>query len=355
LRTRAAWQGERAQRGKRLRWLARLAKLAPPMQPLPGQPPPAEAPPRLSVLVATCRDSAALRACLALVREQARPLGAEVLVVVNDAPDRWPQGSLREVAALCDRLEFEPRVGKSHALNHGVAQCRGEVIAFTDDDALPQPGWLERISAPLLARDRPPELVGCGGRVVPLYSGPVAPWYRRLAERDDTHFLGPRHHLADGPRDYPPAGWFPPRAPLGANCAYRREAFEACRYDPELGPNRASGLAGGEDFELGLRLLLEGHRLLYLPDACVHHPVTLERTRFEFVVARYFTAGIEDVRMRRKLGLPLPERQRIRRMLRRQWRKWAILGPFSRTERKRAAVKIARGRGCLIELGEGAP
>jgi cellulose synthase/poly-beta-1,6-N-acetylglucosamine synthase-like glycosyltransferase len=302
------------------------------------------------VLVATCRDSAPLRACLALVREQARGLEAEVLVVVNDAAGAWPRGSLREVAALCDHVEFEPRVGKSHALNRGVALCRGEVIAFTDDDALPQPSWLARISAPLLASDRPAELVGCGGRVVPLYQTPPSAWYRRLAEGDDTHFLGPRHHLADGPRDYPPPGRFPARAPLGANCAYRREVFAQRRYDPELGPNRASGLAGGEDFELGLRLLLEGHRLLYLPEACVHHPVSDERTRFEFVCARYFTAGIEDVRMRRKLGLPLPEGASVRRVLRRQWRKWALFGAFSSAQRRVAAVKMARARGWLAEL-----
>jgi GT2 family glycosyltransferase len=124
--------------------------------------------PAISALVVSLRDSQDLRRCLARVREQAEPLGAEVVLVINAAEGSLGAGAASELRALCHDLAFEPRTGKSHGLNAGVAHCRGEVIAFTDDDAVPRPGWLAALTAPLLASDRPPHRVGAGGPVTPI-------------------------------------------------------------------------------------------------------------------------------------------------------------------------------------------
>ena len=162
--------------------------------------------PRISVLVVAVDDGDGLRRCLARLREQAEALAAEVVLVINAAEDGLAPAAVANLRATCDVLAFEPAVGKSNALNTGVSLCRGEVIAFTDDDAVPHPGWLKAITEPLLAVDRPASRAGTGGRVVPVYpdGGPPA-WYRRLVEDKEEHFLGPAHDLGDAPRVPPVA------------------------------------------------------------------------------------------------------------------------------------------------------
>jgi hypothetical protein len=84
--------------------------------------------PAISVLVVTTGDKPELRRCLAMVCEQADPLGAEVVLVINKAEKAVSSRAAAELRALCDVLAFEPRAGKSHGLNTGVARCRGESL-----------------------------------------------------------------------------------------------------------------------------------------------------------------------------------------------------------------------------------
>ncbi|RIL07700.1 MAG: hypothetical protein DCC71_02215 [Proteobacteria bacterium] len=256
----------------------------------------------VSVVVTACADSPALRACLETVSQQAAELGGEVLLVVNGAPSALAGAAASELAKRCDRIVFEPRVGKSHALNRAVDEAAGDVIAFTDDDALPQPGWLRALGAPLLAPDRPAALAGCGGPVQPVYPPGAPDWYRPLVERRRTSFLGPRHDLGPQPLDYSLDPADQTAAPLGANCAYRREAFAAHRYDPALGPNRTTRMRGGEDTLLGKQLLRAGMRLRYCPDAVVRHPVEPSRATLAYVLQGHFYQGIELVRIQRALA-----------------------------------------------------
>src|ERR1700677_4197251 len=72
----------------------------------------------------------------------------EVLVIDNNSKDQT-----REVAEdFCRRYPdhfrylFEPRQGKSNALNLGISEARGEVLAFTDDDVTVEPSWLQKLT-----------------------------------------------------------------------------------------------------------------------------------------------------------------------------------------------------------------
>lgn len=257
--------------------------------------------PPVSVVIASSGCSTLLESCLRRVRAQVDALDGEVVLVINDSPERAPGEGRDTLMALVDRLDFEPRVGKSHALNRGVEISRGRVLVFTDDDALPHEGWLDAITRPLRDPERPAALVGCGGRVLPVFSGEIPLWYERLTSTRHTHFLGPKHDLGDEPVQY----GVPPRdrcAPLGANCAYLREVLLRNPYLPELGPNRQTGLRGGEDFELAFRLLGMGLRIVYRPDACVEHPVTEGRLTLDYVRQGYYLQGIEGARIDHALG-----------------------------------------------------
>jgi GT2 family glycosyltransferase len=325
----------------------------PERSPPPGLPAPApqSGPPWISVLVVGCEDSPALRACLRAVSRQARALGAELVLVLNTSAQSVPREARERLADWCDVVCFEPRVGKTHALHHGIDRCRGEVVAFTDDDALPEPGWLEAITAPLLRKDRPPEVVGCGGPVQPAYRARVPRWYRKAVEGQSTHYLGPRHDLGPEPVDYPPPSQRPwPSAPLGANCAYRREVFARYRYAADLGPNRETGGRGGEDFELAFRLLLDGYRLRYRPEARVRHPVTRERMSLDFALRAARSNGLECVRFQHKLGLPVPALAETRRLIRALEERLDRASGGGRARRRVLAVQLERLRGQAAEL-----
>jgi GT2 family glycosyltransferase len=312
--------------------------------------------PRISVLAVAVEAGERLRRCLEPVRQQAEALHAEVVLVINAAEGALAPAAVEALRKLCDVLAFEPSVGKSHALNTGVSLCRGEVIAFTDDDAVPEPGWLEALTGPLLDADRPASRVGTGGRVVPVYPNEDPPaWYRRLVEDKDRHFLGPAHDLGESTREYRRPGEASMGAPVGANCAYRREVFQRYRYDPQLGPNRETGGRGGEDVELGFRLLLDGHSLLYVPSARVEHPVIPERVTWQSIRQHYYVNGAEWIRVLRKLDLPVPRPEHLKRRLARRRRRLPFRWLFDPRGHRRRQAKILAARGMLDELEHHVP
>jgi FkbM family methyltransferase len=313
--------------------------------------------PAVSVIVTACDDSPALRRCLETVAKQARPLSGEVVLAVNAAQDVLAADVRRALEAACDRIVFEPRVGKSHALNAAVRASRGEVIAFTDDDAEPQEGWLRALVEPLLDPDRDPALVGCGGPVEPVFAPDAPEWLRTLVSSKATHFLGPRHDLGSDPVDYVFDSEAETGAPLGASCAYRREVFDAYFFDPRLGPNRATGLRGGEDFLLARRLLRDGYRLRHLPEARVRHPVEPSRTTEAYVLRGYYLQGIERVRIERALGVELETLSELRAMRRHLQGKllWKLLrGRRDPVWRLRLRTKLENYRGLIEETLRGA-
>jgi glycosyltransferase involved in cell wall biosynthesis len=224
----------------------------------------------------------------------------EVLVVDNNSRDET-----REVAeAFCRRYPgrfrylFEPRQGKSLALNAGIGEARGEVLAFVDDDVTVEPTWLQNLTAPL----KDAEWVGIGGRTVleRCFSPPA--W---LGLRD-PHNLGgvlAQFDLGDRACELD-------RAPYGANMAFRKEMFQKYGgFRTDLGPSPSSQIRG-EDTEFGRRLLAAGERLRYEPTAVVYHPAPENRVQKDYFLEWWFDLGRALVREWGRgpavLGIPRP-------------------------------------------------
>jgi glycosyltransferase involved in cell wall biosynthesis len=276
----------------------------------------------VSVIVTACDDSKALRALLERLRVEVDPLRGEIVLVVNGPEQALDLEARLALEKSCDQLIFEPRIGKSHALNTAIAWSHGAVVAFTDDDASPRPGWLAALVEPLLSPDRPSRRVGCGGPVVPIFPEDTPSWYRELVLGRSSHFLGPRHDLGREARDYDSQTGS--EAPLGANCAYLREVFDAYRYDPRLGPNRETGLRGGEDFVLARMLLRDGYSIRYVPEASIEHEVHPDRMTRAYVQRGHYLQGVESVRIARALApQPGPGEQGGRLRLRSASSRWS--------------------------------
>jgi glycosyltransferase involved in cell wall biosynthesis len=209
----------------------------------------------------------------------------EVLVVDNNSSDRTPD-VVKEFAGRYSgrfRYLFEPQPGKSYALNAGIRDAAGEILAFMDDDVVVEATWLENLTKPF----RDGDWMGTGGRILPDWTREPPRWLQlvgRYALAPLAVFdLGPTAGQLDEP-------------PFGTNMAFRKGMFAKYGgFRTDLGPHPTSQIRS-EDTEFGRRLLAGGERLWYEPSAVVYHPVAEERLEKKYFLAWWFDKGRADIR-----------------------------------------------------------
>ncbi|MDR3764695.1 MAG: glycosyltransferase [Acidobacteriota bacterium] len=221
--------------------------------------------PTVSVVVPTCGRPHDLAECLdAIERLDPRPLE---VIVVDSAPR---DTKTRELAAQRGvRYVSEVRAGAARARNRGAQAARGDIVAFTDDDAVPEPGWL----AALLPEFDDPRVALVTGFVAPprAEEDTKDAALAELYELSGFTGLGSERIVLD--RDTP--DWFP-RAnfrPFGIapNLAIRRSALERWEgFDVRLGPG--TPVPGHEEQRAFHELIELGYRIVYQPAARVVHP-----------------------------------------------------------------------------------
>jgi len=236
--------------------------------------------PAVSVVVCTRNRSAALAGALESVLAVDFDAAAWELVVIDNAStDDTPEVAARVAAANPGRVRLvvEPEVGLSAARNAGIEAAAAPIVAFMDDDAYPEPGWLTAI---VDGFDRP-EVMCVGGPVAPLIEGELPDWFR-------GRFL-PYLTVWD-PGDEPVELIYN-EYPRGANVAYRRSGLERVGgFSPHLGRKGAS-LLSCEEIELCLRLERAGFVTLYQPAARVSHLTPVGRLTPQWLAARFAAQG----------------------------------------------------------------
>lgn len=208
----------------------------------------------VSIVIATFNRVDRLRATLTRLEDLEIPQGSacEVVVVDNNSTD----GTRAMIEAFARRRSdrfryaFEGTQGKSLALNTGIREANGDVLVFTDDDCLADPGWVRAIVA-LFESDS--ALAGIGGRVE-LYDKDDRPVTIRTT-RHQTSFTSSDQLFSLIP---------------GCNMAFRRHVLEAVGpFDRMLGPGNRIGAA--EDSDLLYRAYRCGFKMLYAPEPVVYH------------------------------------------------------------------------------------
>src|SRR5690348_14604262 len=104
--------------------------------------------PKISLIICAynrAQNVAALLDCL-LLQETDCPF--EALVVDNNSNDDTKAVVESYLEKFQGRLRyfFEPRQGKPFALNLGIKESRGEILAFTDDDCLVEKDYIAQIN-----------------------------------------------------------------------------------------------------------------------------------------------------------------------------------------------------------------
>jgi GT2 family glycosyltransferase len=208
-----------------------------------------------------------LRAVAGLVRE-----GHEVLVVDNAPKTDQTRQVVERYPGVRYVCELTP--GLNVARNRAIREANGDIVAFTDDDAFPEQGWLDN-----LVRNFGDSRVQCvTGVTLPIELETEA---QEMFETVSTFAHGFRRRVFDGQRDNPIAVG---EVGVGANMAIRRQVIaEVGPFDERLDggmPTRSGG-----DHEMFIRLLSAGHRIVYDPAAVSWH--RHRRTHRELVDTLY--------------------------------------------------------------------
>jgi GT2 family glycosyltransferase len=199
----------------------------------------------VSVVVPTCGRADLLNRCMAALTAQTVRGGDMEIIVVDDSPSdatrdvvgQWTRQAAQRGLDVIYVANHGPH-GPAAARNRGWRQARSDVIAFTDDDTVPDAGWLRH---GLMALDE--DVDALWGRItMPLPDNPTD------YERDASHLATAEF--------------------VTANCFCRKAMLEALDgFDEQF------RLAWREDSDFHFRLLAQGARIRHAPDALVVHPV----------------------------------------------------------------------------------
>lgn len=224
--------------------------------------------PFVSVIIPVFNGEVGLACCLEALRNQSYPGDRfEVLVVDNGSSDNSV-----EVASGYSfvKVVSEPKPGSYAARNTGIAEARGEVLAFTDSDCIPRRDWLE-IGVASLQEHQNVVIVGN----VSMFAKEAA--HPSSVELYDMSVSFPQKNFAEK--------WkFGPTANL---IAFKSTFDQVGIFDCDL---KSCG-----DVQWGQRAFQAGFELKYVNEAVVDHPA---RSSIESLLSkvRRIAGGVEDLR-----------------------------------------------------------
>ncbi len=197
----------------------------------------------VSVIIPTYKDWPRLKLCLDALCKQTYPQDQfEVIVVNNDPDDSCPF----ELPANNMKIIEEAKPGSYAARNAGIKIAKGEILAFTDSDCIPDERWISNTI----------ELfqIGSYDRV----AGNISIF--KTEHTTNFTFLYQKY-FSMKQNDYVKQH----SSALTANLLVKKEAFT------KAGMFREDLYSGG-DYEWGVRASKNGLSIIYEPNAIIYHP-----------------------------------------------------------------------------------
>jgi glycosyltransferase involved in cell wall biosynthesis len=228
-----------------------------------------------------------LLAAIASVDEQRERTPLEIIVVIDHNPALLER---MEAAGVDVRLTSNVDArGLSGARNSGVRLASGRIVAFMDDDAVADPGWLEA----LVATYNDPLVAGAGGAIRPMWEVGRPRWW---PEEFDwvvgcTYRGMPRQRAVV-------------RNAIGCNMSFRRELLESIGgFAHGIGRIGTRPL-GAEETELSIRLARRwpDRPIVYEPRAAVDHRVPASRSTFRYFRSRCYAEGLSKAAVAKLVG-----------------------------------------------------
>lgn len=215
----------------------------------------------ITVVMSTYNRCEILPAAIESVLSQdASGLSYEIIIVDNNSTDSTRQ----IVESFIDRGHhnlryfFEARQGLSYGRNAGIANAKGAIVVFVDDDVRARSDWLRNIKR---AFDQNPEVECIGGKILPKWKTDPPKWLNSdhwgplaLQDHGDVPLLVNEER---------------PLCLAGANFSFRRGVFRDALFSPDF--RRA------QDMEFLVRFWRAGGLAMYVPDVVVFADVQDER------------------------------------------------------------------------------
>jgi glycosyltransferase involved in cell wall biosynthesis len=206
--------------------------------------------PFISVVIPTHNRLAMLRQTLDCLANQTYPADRYEVIVVDNGSKDETEGYLEHLSdqGRLHHIRQQP-LGPAAAENVGTKAARGEVVAFTNDDCLPEAGWLAALAESYTSNESSSPIVAVGGAIKNSTQGHwLRPFYA---------VQGNRHRANDAEQ---------PEYLDTANASFR------CSVLLHIGGfDEAFPVPAAEDVDLGLRLTAAGYELHTNADAVVWH------------------------------------------------------------------------------------
>lgn len=216
-----------------------------------------------------------------------QPPPREVILVVDHNPELLAR--LAEALPGVRVVANTSEQGSSGARNTGVALATGDIMAFLDDDAVAQPGWL----AALTAHYADPEVMGVGGRTTPGWATNRPRWWP--PEFDwviGCAYTGRKPGIV--------------RNLHGGNDSFRRDVFAKGGFPPQIARSAHDRRPlSGEATEFCIRASKAWPRRVFVYDdrAVITHRIPEARQKFSYFCSRCFTEGLSKALVTTSVGV----------------------------------------------------
>jgi len=281
-------------------------------------------PPKFSVVVPACARPEQLTLCLARLAPGAQtlpPVDYEV-IVTDDSQDTRVRDLIKTRFSWAQWTPA-PQRGPAANRNHGASLAKNEWLTFTDDDCLPDTGWLAGFATAIAADSH---RVAC-------WEGPTR------ADR-------PQQYLDEAAPLNTTGGYF-----WSCNLAVRRTIFQTMK-----GFDERFAYATMEDVDFRERLIAAGHALGFASGAGVCHPWRIQRGTT--ALRRYRESFYLYLRLHPEISARAQGRVHLRlaaRELLKEWPRFLCMGHARGSSRHLAKVAIYSGMGLRLWLAGRAP
>lgn len=239
-----------------------------------------------SIVISTYAASRLERAANAIASVERQDNRNFEIIFVIDQDNDLVERVYREITGSV-RIIINPHPGMANARNVGLAEARGDVVVFMDDDAVAEPNWLGL----LLAHYEDDRVVSVGGCSIPEWEGGAPLWLpEELLWVVGCTYRGFSSNNGDV------------RNVLGCNMSFRASAIRGLGGF-KLGRARywqiTSGTAEETEFCLRLTAAVPNAKIVYEPRAVVHHWVPKSRLRIGYILRRAVGEGVAKARLQR--------------------------------------------------------
>ena len=217
---------------------------------------------KISVIIPSYKRPKELEKCLIGLKNQKRQ--ADEIIVIYRNNDFKTKKLIKKKQKQIPNLNHKEvkKPGQIEALNRGLETVRGDIIAFTDDDAVPHTDWLKRIEKYFISDKK---IGGVGGKDI-IYT-------KRKKEKKNYKIVGKvqwfgrmigNHHLYKN-------STCEVDILKGVNMSFRKKAIKNLKFDKRL---LGKGAQVHNELYLCLKLKKSGWKIIYDPKILVDHYIS---------------------------------------------------------------------------------